>query len=838
MKAVLTFLLSLSVSAPTMAASDDPRIVQDVQEKAITLSDGTGRIVMRVSYKDACLVDRIQLMGRDLLSGDAGARSLIEPVHSSRLPSTIRQTVTVDSKHAVITGISLDAGVTETWTFEPLADGLKWRIDRACPSQVQVQLAWSPDWVFPSASTWTAALLGNGGVAWFALFDSAHATYGVHTSEVLLWKKGEQGALRIAARSPSGDAIAVRFTRRQTNQLSLAFSISPNELLPKYDQGLHRRRYLPAREDIWSPYEIPQGTATIEYDLQAVDFTHDVDPGTLPPFDAREIQLIANTIARIGVIDSRLHGGNSWRTPYGPICLHEQYIAQLGLIMQDTNYFNDYGHTLDYYRDHAILPDGRVKSRWAYTCEDAMPGTCDSLGFYEAQWGYLLDSNPDFVTNVAELFDFTGDRTWLRGQKSACEKALDYLLRRDSDGDGLVEMMTDDHRAARGSDWIDVIWASYENAFVNAKLYYALTLWSDLEQLLGDRSHADSYRAKASLLRTSFNRTTDQGGFWSPSHKWYVHWRDKDNSIHGDNLVTFVNFMAIAYGVCEDRERAGAILASIEGQMSKENLFFWPICMFSYQPGEGLSWQFPFPSYENGDIFLSLGEVGVRAYKDLDPAIPVKYIKKLIARYEKDGLAFQRYLRKTQEGAGDDILAGNAFAIVGLYRDIYGIQPKYNRLYVEPRMTADLKGTIVNYRLRGRLYKVEPRLSGGAAVTVNRVTFSDIGPFGIDGSGDTTRYFHGAQATPAMTVAGQEGKGLSIAIQEWEAKKPRLWKVRSETGGEIMHSISGLPPKASYSLLINGKLVSREVTDASGSCNFTCALDAGKEYAIALTPGQ
>jgi hypothetical protein len=839
MKAILIPLLSLLLGAPRLAASDTPRIVHDREQKTITLSDGAGSIGMRISYKDRCVVDQFQLMGRQLFSGTAGVGSSVQ--FSSAKPAAqppFPPAVSVNGLQAVISWIGLGDGITETWTLEPLADGLKWKIDRTSPSVLKVDQAWSPNWIFPSMTSWTAALLGDGGVAWFALFDSAHATFGVHTSEVLLWRKGEQAALRIAAKSPSGGAIAVRFARRQNNELSLAFSLSPRELLPKFDEGLQRRRYRPAREDVWAPFDIPSGTTTVEYLIQSVDFKSEYDPGILPPFDAQEIQMIANTVARLGVIDSRFHGGNSWRTPYGPVCLHEQYIAQLGLIMQDTNYFNDYAQTLDFYRDHAIMPDGRVKSRWAYTCEDAMPGTCDSLGFYEAQWGFLLDSNPDYVTNVAELFDFTGDRAWVQEQKSACEKALDYLLHRDSDGNGLVEMMTDDHHAAKGSDWIDVIWASYENAFVNAKLYYALSLWSDVEQLLGDQSHADTYRAKASLLKTSFNRSTDDGGFWSPAHKWYVHWRDKDRSIHGDNLVTFVNFMAIAYGICDDQDRARAILKSIEDQMSKESLFFWPICMFPYQTDEGLAFQFPFPAYENGDIFLSLGEVGTRAYAYSDPTIPVKYIKKLIGRYEKDGLAFQRYLRKTQVGAGDDILAGNAFPIVGLYRDIYGIQPKYNRLHIDPHITGELKGTVVNYRLRGQLYRVQPALSGGASVTANDITLSDLHPFGIDCSGDTVRYFHGMQATPSLSFAASRGSGVTIAMQQWEKGNRRLWTELSATKVRLEHMFYGLQPSTSYVLLRDGSVVARAMSDASGSCNMTYALDTGKEYVVELRPGN
>ena len=78
-----------------------------------------------------------------------------------------------------------------------------------------------------------------------------------------------------------------------------------------------------------------------------------------------------------------------------------------------------------------------------------------------------------------------------------------------------------------------------------------------------------------------------------------------------------------------------------------------------------------------------------------------------LARYDEDGLSFQRYLRKSQRGEGDDILAGNCMAIVGLYRDIYGIQPKPNRLYLDPHLTDELNGTKLRYQLRGRLYGIE-----------------------------------------------------------------------------------------------------------------------------------
>jgi hypothetical protein len=42
-----------------------------------------------------------------------------------------------------------------------------------------------------------------------------------------------------------------------------------------------------------------------------------------------------------------------------------------------------------------------VKSRWAGRPGDDMPGSYDSRGYYECQWGWLMDSQTSWVINVA-----------------------------------------------------------------------------------------------------------------------------------------------------------------------------------------------------------------------------------------------------------------------------------------------------------------------------------------------------------------------------------------------------------------------------------------------------
>ena len=193
-----------------------------------------------------------------------------------------------------------------------------------------------------------------------------------------------------------------------------------------------------------------------------------------------------------------------------------------------------------------FTPDGHIPMKMQ--CRACI----NKYGFYEAQWGILLDSNPDLVTNVAELYDMTGDLKWVKTHQASCEKALDWILKRDSNHNGLVEMMTDNTAQQKSSDWIDIIWASYENAFVNAKLYHALVKWAGIEMQFGNTAKANYYTAFAAKLKASFNKPIEEGGFWDAVNSCYVHWRDKDNTIHGRNMVTPVNFMAIAYDICDN----------------------------------------------------------------------------------------------------------------------------------------------------------------------------------------------------------------------------------------------------------------------------------------------
>jgi hypothetical protein len=818
-----------------------PPLVHDADAKLVTLSDAAGNLTLRLNYNGRCMLDSVIVHGREVLAkhaGAAGGIALGGRWFTSRDDGPTPK-VALDGNSVTVSGIRFGGNgveVEETWTFTVRDDRILWRIEREYLGEGVLDDSSLPGWHFANIATWSGGFLGTGGVVWPRLLLEPTATYGVHTGKVVFWNSGDGSALRIEAEPDAGRHHAVRFSRNPDGTLTASFSATEQELRPKHSLA----RFV-AGHDVWRPFAVKPGKIGVSYTLQAIDYDKTYNRGKFVGLPGETIRELLNTIGRYGVVDARFTGTNGWRS--NGAALHEQWIAQLGLAVNDPDYIANVAATLDHWRDHAIGDDGRVKSRIAHYDGDAMPGTWNpETGYYEAIWGYLLDSQPGYVICVAEQFDLNGDMDWVRGHRRTCRLALDYMLRRDADGDGLLEAHTQSHKEARGSDWIDVVWASHENALLNAEMYAALNLWADVEQALGDAPQAEAYRRAAAKLKAAFNRPVAEGGFWNPDRGWYVYWLDADGSAHGDNLTTPVNFCAIAYGLCDDPSRAKALLNEIESRMRREKLFHWPLCFESFARDEAyepINW--PFPNYENGDIFLGWGEVGVRAYAAFDPAVAVKYVKNVLDRYERDGLAFQRYRRQSQTGAGGDILANNAMTIVGLYRDIYGVRPKYNRLCLTPRLTPELHGTRLRYWLRGAWHSIELD-ADGFSVAVGDRTLRATKPCGVNFTDGGIEYFPGCEAVCGLAVARTTPGPLELRVEAWPdaPRDPRRWTViASPAGGVLRHVVAHLTPNAVYKLSSNGEAVDKLRADAAGKVEFASPHNEAtpKRFELSLDTG-
>jgi hypothetical protein len=829
---IISLLIVITQLMVISSAQVPPEFNQ--KTKRIRISDKEGNLILQVDCNNRCVIDNVKTMGHDVVSNNQGVFSSVKSNGILYTSSEIH-TPEIKSGGDSVTISNIRFGedgneVSENWIFRAAADYIDWTIERTYSVNTTLEDTGFPEWSFNSMETWTGALLGTGGVAWCRFFDKANASLGNHTGKVTFWNNENKACLGISPSQPAGQHVAVRFSRQPDNRFTLNYSVSEDELGTKHFLA----RFINDRQDIWDSFDAT-GRTSITYRLRAMDYDKAFYRGDFRGIKTESVTSLLNTIARVGVIDEKLMGSNNWHLDMGFVCLHEHWIAQMGLAIDDQDYLDNYRKTLDFFRDNAVSPDGNVKDRWAYRIWDAEPGTFEK-GFYTCQWGDLLDANTDYVINVSELFMLNGDSDWVRSHKLQCEKALDFLLRRDSDKNGLIEVFADYHTQNKGSDWIDVIWASWENAFINAKLYYALTQWADVEEISGDLIMAGYYRDSAEKCKNRFNQPLANGGFWNPENNWYVYWRDKDGSSHGDNLVTPVNFMAIAYGICDDKTRVSEILNRIESLMQKEKLFFWPISFFPYKPDEGLNVNYPFPNYENGDIFLAWGEVGIRAYQDLDPSLAVRYIQNVLRQYEKDGLAFQRYKRNSTEGAGNDILANNCLPLAGLYRDIYGIQPQFNRLYLDPHIPETLNGTEVKYKLRNCEYLIS--LSHDKySVSTDSFTVTSQSDFGINLDNNRLFFFEGKDTKPSISCTKDMPTALQIKILNKAGVENCIIKW-SETAVKeplsIDYDVLRLSSGKNYQILRNGSVYRTLLSDKNGKISFSSRNDTAAENILEI----
>jgi len=173
-------------------------------------------------------------------------------------------------------------------------------------------------------------------------------------------------------------------------------------------------------------------------------------------------------------------------------------------------------------------------------------------------------------------------------------------------------------------------------------------------------------------------------------------------------------------------------------------------------------------------------------------------VKNVLEQYSKDGLAFQRYGRVKQDGLGDDILSGNSLTIVGLYQAIYGINPLYNRFYLDPHITPELAGTVLNYNFRGsKLVITLDSNSYSVADKSFKVTANKA--FGFNATKNRLSYFNDNNADVSLqaTSTGQ----VSIDIKNWGQDKIE-WQ--QHTVRPVVYVLYQLTPNSNYRLILNG----------------------------------
>ena len=792
-----SFLAIIIMSAPAVYADN---ISHNPDSKTIRIEDSGKNLVVVIDYAQGCKITELYVKGENTLSESGvytGFRTRGGTFYSYKSFNEAKVEKSADK--IILSNIAYGDNsirANESWIFEFAGNKIYWTIDREYSNLAKLEETSFPQWNFAGLSVWKGGIIDNGGMVWCKYLADKNDTYGVHTGGVTFWNPESGNALRINAKTDNEKFIAAKYSHTEKDEFSFTQSVTETELEPRYNLS----RFVHKKADVFTPFNVNKGSVSIKMEIQYVDYAVEYSRGKLPGIDAEAVRELMNTTGRYGVVDNKIVGANGWITNWK--CLHEPFFAQIGMALYDENYTKNMSSNLDSERDFAMTDEGRVLSRWHDIDNDQIPGTFNyKTGYYEAMWGYTMDSQTGYIINTAEQFNLCGDISWLRSHKASCEKALDWMISRDSNNNGIFEMINSNISEKKASDWLDIVWAGFENAFVNAQMYEALNLWAECELVLGDKGKSDYYSSIAAKLKESFNKTVHEGGLWYPEKKQYIYWRDKDGSIHGDNLVTPINFAIIAFGLCDDKERIAIILDEIEKRTTKENLFHWPLCFESFKREEVHANNWPFPTYENGDIFPTWGYLGIRSYAGYDKGIALKYIRNILEQYNKDGLSSQRYSRKTQLGLGTDILAGICTSVTALYRDIYGIRPKWNRMGLEPNMVKLLNGTEFNYTLRNTVYNLRLNVNDYEMRTDN-FSIKCKEAFGASFGNSQLIFYPQNREETVLKLSGKSGAVINLSFDKYK-KNDISWKVTSPD--QYNFTIEGLDTAAKYELVINNK---------------------------------
>jgi hypothetical protein len=205
--------------------------------------------------------------------------------------------------------------------------------------------------------------------------------------------------------------------------------------------------------------------------------------------------------------------------------------------------------TLDRYIDGA-----KGYGQIGYACT---PSDADLIP-WKTPWT-SLDTLPSFLIAACNYASGARDWAWARANYDKLDTWGREMFAADKDGNGLVEYpgtgnfgdrpKTD----RRPSNWWDTINFGHEDAYANALVYRAATMFADLARRLKHADDAEFFTAKAAKLHAAYAPT-----FLNPATGILAGWKSADGQLH-DYWFTFVQGVAITSGLL-DNKTANAVM--------------------------------------------------------------------------------------------------------------------------------------------------------------------------------------------------------------------------------------------------------------------------------------
>jgi hypothetical protein len=198
-----------------------------------------------------------------------------------------------------------------------------------------------------------------------------------------------------------------------------------------------------------------------------------------------------------------------------------------------------------------------------------------------------LDINAFFILRVARFYQYYADSDWLAACWPAMKKAMNWLISRDSNGDGLPVQVSP------WGDWKDVEGVRDRKYSPFSGLLYlaALKQMVFLSRKIGDNASVATYQAAYQKGSVFINRTVSDGGLWNGNYYCQrLHNGTVNNRLLQDQMI------GVLFGVVS-QERAGAIVRSL----NEKSLTAYGIAETTpYYPD---SWGFAAGTYHNGGVW-------------------------------------------------------------------------------------------------------------------------------------------------------------------------------------------------------------------------------------------
>ncbi|WP_335982525.1 discoidin domain-containing protein [Streptomyces sp. CA2R106] len=716
-RVVLTFgllvgsLLSGLLAAPQHAAAAQASVVVDKAARTVTMTDGGFRMVY--SYGGRSVVTSFTMGGTQLL--DAGIYSSVRlGADGSELASTALAadpSVTVHGRSVTASFTMANARVAleETWRFDLTGTGIElsssrgydWldTSDRSVRHNGQLTFGWARVWDNIRRPQDGGDLpLGNAYTGQNSFFLSQNLDrYGVEESDFTMLRGSTRQALSVTATGNRNIATEFSYTGDGNTYQETELSTSPtwNYTAGSAASGLVYGGHSSNGTDayVFAPVTTsPSQRDTVSYTFAADDYARYYSlGGTIKGVaDTAALTSLLNDFGRSGVIDKNF--GMS------TVGLRDPGVGPYDMVYADRTVQGYYDpamtasqqRLLTYFRDTAQSSSGHMAGRTYHL---------------DHPWGdgSLYDADPSYASAVADMYQYSPDRTWLASMRSSVERSLAFMVDQQYDpGDGLFHNDLTSSASKKGiREWNDAQYVSYESGYVNELMYQALVQWSGLEKdVFHDTAQAGEYASIAAKLKSQFNRDDTDGGLWDPGTGMFAYWRNADGTVQGKVQQTQINLQAVYFGLV-DLQRGRQILDGIDTQMRRYGLTMLPENFIALNRDTESSHGNGFETgLENGAIYPMMTEEYMRAAAVLgERSRSLTYLDNTLERYTQDG--FDGWSRLTwfltaRAGGQEAWFPANANGATGLYSDVLGIQPTAAGVTVAPNIPAAMNGTAVS----------------------------------------------------------------------------------------------------------------------------------------------